>query len=140
MNRKLWKCCGKTFSDITKYTDHFLIIHTKNADYKGTNAANRNDSTTLDKSPDRCPKQIQIPKKTTREKKCKKDVTVVDSIGKSNDSSRKIKKPSKIERKKNIALEPTIASLNRELDDSILQEKANNDGFLMAFGFEPKCH
>ncbi|GFT10577.1 hypothetical protein NPIL_528431, partial [Nephila pilipes] len=104
MNRILWKCCGKTFRDIRKYTDHFLIIHTNNADYKVTDDTNSNDRTTLSESADSGSKQIRIPKKTTRKNKCKNVVTVVDSIIKSNDSNRIIEKPTKNECKKNIAL------------------------------------
>ncbi|GFS40324.1 hypothetical protein NPIL_425521 [Nephila pilipes] len=110
MNRILWKCCGKTFSDITKYTDHFLIVHTKNADYKGTDATNSNDHTTISESADSGSKQIRILKKTTRKNKCKKDVAVVDSIGKAN---RKIEKPTK-------------KILNTELDDNISRESVKS--------------
>ncbi|GFS82823.1 hypothetical protein NPIL_302511, partial [Nephila pilipes] len=113
MNRQLWKCCGKTFSDITKYTDHFLIVHTKNADYKGTNATNTNDDSTLSESPDNGSKQIRIPKKTTRKNKCKKDITVVDSTGKSNDSN-------------GITEKPTINAMNTKLDDNILRESVKS--------------
>ncbi|GFS28705.1 hypothetical protein NPIL_364371 [Nephila pilipes] len=113
MNRQLWKCCGKTFSDITKYNDHFLIVHTKNADYKGTDATNSSDHTTLSETADSGTKHIRIPKKTTRRNKCKKDVAVVDSIGKSNDSYRIIEKS-------------TIFFLNMELDDNILRESVKS--------------
>ncbi|GFS39059.1 hypothetical protein NPIL_591011 [Nephila pilipes] len=137
MNRKLWKCCGKPFTDLSQYTDHILFDHDKNADCKRTDSTNRNDRTTLDESQDSCSKQIKIPKKTTRKNEYKKDVAVVDSIRKSNDSNRKFEKPTKSECKKNIALvdsfrsltdsnklfkESTIESLNRELDDNILHE------------------
>ncbi|GFU46869.1 hypothetical protein NPIL_674721, partial [Nephila pilipes] len=84
MNRILWKCCGKTFRDITKYTDHFLIIHTKNADYKGTDATISNDRTTLRESADSCSKQIRVTENTTGMNEYKKDISVVDS----NDSDR----------------------------------------------------
>ncbi|GFU14689.1 hypothetical protein NPIL_408431 [Nephila pilipes] len=104
MNRILWKCCGKTFRDITKYTDHFLIIHTKNADYKGTDDTNSNDRTTLSESEDSGSKQIRVTKNTTGMNEYKKDISVVDSISKSNDSDRIIETPTKNESKKNIAL------------------------------------
>ncbi|GFT26676.1 hypothetical protein NPIL_627671, partial [Nephila pilipes] len=104
MNRILWKCCGKTFSDITKYTDHFLIIHTKNADYKGTDDTNSNDRTTLSESADSGSKQIRVTKNTTGMNEYKKDILVADSIRKSNDSDWIIETPTKKECKKNIAL------------------------------------
>ncbi|GFS97356.1 hypothetical protein NPIL_28721 [Nephila pilipes] len=84
MNRKLWKCCSKTFSDITKYTDHFLIVHIKNADKKGKDTTNRNDHTKLNESQDSWSNQIRIPENTAQRMNAKKNVTVVDLIGKSN--------------------------------------------------------
>ncbi|GFS98890.1 hypothetical protein NPIL_167041 [Nephila pilipes] len=86
MNRILWKCCGKTFSDITKYNDHFLIVHTRNADYKGTDATNSSDHTTLRESADSGSKQIRITKNSTEMNESKKDISVVDSISITNDS------------------------------------------------------
>ncbi|GFT34024.1 hypothetical protein NPIL_556901 [Nephila pilipes] len=137
MNRILWKCCGKTFRDITKYTDHFLIVHTKNADYKETDAKNSSDHTTLRECAESGSKQIRIPKKSTRKNKCKKDVAIVDSIRKSNDTNRIIETATKNEFKKNITLvgpirsstdsnklfkEPTNIFVKREQDDNILQK------------------
>ncbi|GFT76819.1 hypothetical protein NPIL_271611, partial [Nephila pilipes] len=137
MNRILWKCCGITFSDITKYNDHFLIVHTKNADYKGTDATNSSDHTTLRESADSGSKQIRITKNSTGMNECKKDNSVVDSIGITNDSDRIIETPTKNECKKNIALlgpirrstdsdklfkEPKNIFVKREQNDNILQK------------------
>ncbi|GFU41312.1 hypothetical protein NPIL_571451, partial [Nephila pilipes] len=132
MNRILWKCCGLTFRDITKYTDHFLIIHTKNADYKGTDATNSNDRTTLlSVSADSGSKQIRVTKNITGMNEYKKDISVVDS----NDSDRIIETPTKKECKENFVLvhsirrssdsnklfkEPTNIFVKREQDDNIL--------------------
>ncbi|GFT00140.1 hypothetical protein NPIL_123051 [Nephila pilipes] len=104
MNRILWKCCGKTFSDITMYNNHFLIVHTKNADYKGTDATNSSDHTTLRESADSGSKQIRLTKNSTEMKESKKDILVVDYISITNDSDRIIETPTKNECKKNIAL------------------------------------
>ncbi|GFT10359.1 hypothetical protein NPIL_413991, partial [Nephila pilipes] len=84
MNRKLWKCCGKTFSDFTKYYAHVFIVHTKNADYKGTDATNSSNHTTLRESADSGLKQIKVTKNTRGMYKYKKDISFVDS----NDSDR----------------------------------------------------
>ncbi|GFT78978.1 hypothetical protein NPIL_598961 [Nephila pilipes] len=112
MNRILWKCCGKTFRDITKYTDHFLIVHTKNADYKGTDATNSNDRTTLlSVSADSGSKQIRVTKNTTGMNEYKKDISVVDS----NDSDRIIETPTKKECKENFAL---VDSIRRSTDSN----------------------
>ncbi|GFS77855.1 hypothetical protein NPIL_254771 [Nephila pilipes] len=100
MNRKMWKCCGNTFSDYAKYNKHVLIFHNKNADYEKTNASNRNGRTTLDESQDGCSKQIRVTKSTTGMNEYKKDISVVDS----NDSDRIIETPTKKECKENIAL------------------------------------
>ncbi|GFS79828.1 hypothetical protein NPIL_582671 [Nephila pilipes] len=114
MNRKMWKCCGNTFSDFTKYYAHVLINHTKNADYGRTIASNRNVRTTLDESKDGCSKQIRVTKNSTGMNKCKKDILVVDSISKSNDFDRTIEASTKNECKKNIPL----VSMKTELKPS----------------------
>ncbi|GFU40002.1 hypothetical protein NPIL_470551 [Nephila pilipes] len=99
MNRNMWKCCGKTFSDYGKYNAHVIIFHNKIADYEGTNASNRNVRTKLDESQDGCSKQIRVTKNTTGMNEHKKDISVVDS----NDSDRIIETSTKNECKKNIA-------------------------------------
>ncbi|GFU13425.1 hypothetical protein NPIL_668341, partial [Nephila pilipes] len=104
MDRKPWTCCGKALSDYTKYYAHVLIFHNKNADNERTNASNRNGRTTLDESKDGCSKQIRVTKNTTAMNKYNKDISVVDSISKLNDSDRIIETPTKNECKKNIAL------------------------------------
>ncbi|GFT47099.1 hypothetical protein NPIL_224911 [Nephila pilipes] len=68
MNRNLWKCCGKPFTEFLQYTDHILFDHDKNADCKRIDSTNRNDRTTLDESQDSCSKQIKIPKKKQHER------------------------------------------------------------------------
>ncbi|GFU37691.1 hypothetical protein NPIL_296741 [Nephila pilipes] len=137
MNRKMWKCCDKTFSNFMKYHAHVLTFHNKNADYKRTNASNRNGRTTLDESQDGCSKQIRVTKSTTGMNEYKKDILVVDS----NDSDRIIETHTKKECKENIALvdsirrstdsnklfkQPTIIFLIRELDDNILQKNVKS--------------
>ncbi|GFS40120.1 hypothetical protein NPIL_30441 [Nephila pilipes] len=117
MNRILWKCCGKTFSDITKYTDHFLIVHTKNADYKGTDATNSSDHTTLRESADSGSKQIRITKNSTEMNESKKDISFVDSISIRNEPGRIIETPTKNECKKNIAL---LGPIRRSTDSNKL--------------------
>ncbi|GFU33402.1 hypothetical protein NPIL_643941, partial [Nephila pilipes] len=104
MDRKPWKCCGKTFSDYTKYYAHVLIFHNENADYERTNASNKNGRTTLDESKDGCSKKIRVTKNTIGMNEYNKDISVVDSIRKSNDSDRIIETPTENECKKNIAL------------------------------------
>ncbi|GFT75794.1 hypothetical protein NPIL_439021 [Nephila pilipes] len=78
MNRKPWKCCGKTFSDYTKYYAHVLIFHNENADYERTNASNKNGRTTLDESKDGCSKKIRVTKNTIGMNEYNKDISVVD--------------------------------------------------------------
>ncbi|GFU17771.1 hypothetical protein NPIL_209951, partial [Nephila pilipes] len=117
MNRKLWKCCGKTFSDYRKYFDHVFIFHNKNADYERTNVTNRNDRTTLDESQDGWSKPIRVTKNTTGMNEYKKDILVVDSISKSNDSDRIIEQPTKNECKKNIAV---VGPIRRSTDSNKL--------------------
>ncbi|GFT85863.1 hypothetical protein NPIL_567531 [Nephila pilipes] len=57
MFSKTLKCCGKSSSDVTKYSDHFLNIRPKNADFKGVSDEDRNDCTELRKSQDNAQKK-----------------------------------------------------------------------------------
>ncbi|GFU22276.1 hypothetical protein NPIL_394591 [Nephila pilipes] len=119
MNHKVLKCCGKAFSDFTKYYAHVLIFHNKNAVYERTNVTNRNGRTTLDEFQDGCSKQIRETKSTTGMNEYKKDISVVDS----NDSDRIIETPTKKECKKNIAL---VDSIRRSTDSDKLIEDPTN--------------
>ncbi|GFT12105.1 hypothetical protein NPIL_310951 [Nephila pilipes] len=157
MNRKPWKCCGKTFSGYRKYFAHVFIFHNENADYERTNASDRKDGTMLDESQESCSKQIRVTKNTTGMNEYKKDISVVDSISIKNDSNRIIETPTKNECKKNIAYavpsrsstnsnklfkEPTNIFVRREQDGKISRksEKRSIESYVKRNASEIKIH
>ncbi|GFT99679.1 hypothetical protein NPIL_580571 [Nephila pilipes] len=105
-----------------KYTDHFLIVHTKNADYKGTSVEDINEETMLNESEDSCSIANRMYKKTKRKNECKNQVALANSIGFSTEPNKLLE-------------EPAINVLNKEVDDSILQVTAKS-----SIGSNVKCN